>query len=60
MSIEEPIFWDYLEFYPYKDYDGVHDGGIKGISEKAPNEAKKSFREYMNAVEQTVIEDIKL
>ncbi len=42
-------FWEYLIFYPYEDdedYDGIHDGGIKGILEDAPNEAKQAFLQY--------------
>lgn len=40
-------FWEYLEFYPCEDepdYDGVHDGGIRGISEGAPESAKKRLQ----------------
>lgn len=42
-------FWHFLEFYPEEDeegYDGVHDGGIKGIKDDAPDSAKKQFAEY--------------
>lgn len=42
-------FWDYLDFYPEEDeegFDGIHDGGIKGIRDDAPDEAKKAFAEY--------------
>lgn len=42
-------FWDYVEMYPEEDepnFDGVHYGGIKGISDKAPDPAKKAFAEY--------------
>lgn len=42
-------FWDYLDFYPEEDeegFDGIHDGGIKGIRDDAPGEAKKAFAEY--------------
>lgn len=43
-------FWDYLEFYPEEDepdYDGIHDGGIKGIREDAPKAAKEAYLEYV-------------
>ncbi|MCI5592495.1 MAG: hypothetical protein PUG56_02020 [Ruminococcus sp.] len=43
----EPNFWDYLVFSPYEDelnYDGIHDGGIKGIKEDAPDWAKKHMK----------------
>lgn len=43
-------FWDYLEFYPEEDepdYDGIHDGGIKGISNDAPEAAKDAYFEYV-------------
>lgn len=39
---------EYLEYYPYSDeegYDGVHDGGLKGIKDNAPDWAKKIFYE---------------
>lgn len=42
-------FWDYVEFYPYEDeegYDGVHDGGIKGLREGAPAKAVKAYEKY--------------
>ena len=42
-------FWKYIEFYPDEDepdFDGVHYGGIKGISEDAPESARKAFAEY--------------
>ena len=42
-------FWDYLEYYPGEDeeeYDGIHDGGIKGLRKMAPDSAKKQFVEY--------------
>lgn len=44
-------FYDYLEFYPEEGeegYDGVHDGGWKGLREGAPEEAKKQYEEYMD------------
>ena len=43
-------FWDYIEYYPNEDeygYDGIHSGGIKGIREDAPQEAKLSFNEFV-------------
>lgn len=48
---EMSLFWDYLIFYPNEDeecFDGEHYGGIKGISNDAPDEAKKAFYQYMN------------
>lgn len=44
------VFWKYLEFYPMDDeegYDGVHDGGIKGIRSDAPLEAKVAYDEFL-------------
>ncbi|MDO5361968.1 MAG: hypothetical protein Q4F03_04880 [Eubacteriales bacterium] len=44
-------FWKYLEFYPEEDeegFDGVHYGGIKGIKEDAPDEAKIAYLNYIN------------
>lgn len=43
-------FWDYLLFYPEEDeegYDGVHNGGIKGIRTDAPAEAVKAYERYV-------------
>ena len=43
-------FIDYLEYYPGSDeegYDGIHDGGWKGLSPDAPEEAKKQYAEFM-------------
>ena len=40
------LFWDYLIFYPDEDeegFDGEHYGGIKGIRDDAPEEAKKEY-----------------
>lgn len=50
--MERPIWDDYVIMYPYDDepdYDGIHDGGIKGLRDDAPEEAKKAFDEYMEA-----------
>ena len=44
-------FDEYLEFYPSSNeegYDGIHDGGIKGLRDDAPESAKKAFQEYLN------------
>lgn len=63
MIDKEPAFWKYLEFYPCEDeegYDGVHDGGIKGISEDAPESAKKAFEEYKKEIEIAESKGIKL
>ena len=38
-------FDDYIETYTYEDeegYDGVHDGGIKGLRSDAPEYAVKA------------------
>ena len=51
---EMSLFWDYLIFYPneYEEgFDGEHYGGIKGISNDAPDEAKKAFRHYMKLMQ---------
>lgn len=42
-------FWDYAEFYPDEDeegYDGVHNGGIKGLCPGAPEKAVKAYEKY--------------
>ncbi len=56
-------FSDFLEQYPCEDepgYDGVHDGGIIGIREDAPESAKKAFAEYQNLMEKYEKEGIKI
>lgn len=50
---EQPVWWDYAEFYPHSDedgYDGQHDGGLKGIKENAPEDVKKAYEEYTKEV----------
>ena len=56
-------FWKYIEFYPDEDepdFDGVHYGGIKGISEDAPESARKAFAEYQKEQERFVKQGIKV
>lgn len=56
-------FWNYLEFYPEEDeegFDGIHSGGIKGIREDAPEEAKKAYKEYVKKKEKAQEQNIKL
>lgn len=41
---------EYAEFYPYEDeegYDGIHDGGVKGLKPNAPEKARKAYEEYL-------------
>ena len=48
-------FWEYVEFYPYrceKDYDGIHDGGIKGVRADAPESAKKAYAKWAKEEEE--------
>ncbi|MCD7847530.1 MAG: hypothetical protein LUG49_05840 [Oscillospiraceae bacterium] len=48
--MEKPIWWDYAIFYPYDDepdYDGIHDGEIKGLRDDAPEEVKEEFNRDM-------------
>lgn len=47
-------FWNFLEFFPDEaeaGFDGVHHGGIKGIRDDAPVEAKEAFQAYMTDTE---------
>ena len=56
-------FSDYLEQYPCEDepgYDGVHDGGIIGLCENAPESAQKAYTEYQNLMEKCRKEGIKI
>lgn len=49
------LFWGYLEFYPHEDaegYDGIHQGGIKGIKDNAPEEAKQAFAVYQEMIKE--------
>ena len=46
----KPRWLEYAIFYPSKDeegYDGVHDGGIKGVRDDTPDDIKKEFEEYL-------------
>ncbi|MCC8196256.1 MAG: hypothetical protein LIO49_05565 [Ruminococcus sp.] len=46
----KPIWWDYVIWYPCDDdpnYDGIHDGGIKGLRDDAPEEVKEEFNRDM-------------
>ena len=48
------VFYDYLEFYPGEDedgYDGVHDGGWKGVRDDAPDEVKQAYADYVTEQE---------
>ncbi len=65
MEVYEKLkkFWDYLEFYPDEDepnFDGVHYGGIKGIKDDAPDDAKKAYTEYQEEKEKLVKQGMKL
>ena len=43
-------FAEYVIYYPDEDdpdFDGEHYGGIKGLSDDAPEEAKYAFKKYM-------------
>ena len=47
-------FCDYLELYPYSDdpdYDGIHDGGYKGLRPDAPPEAVEAYARFCRDVE---------
>lgn len=65
MEIYENLekFWKYLEYYPDEDepgFDGVHYGGIKGVSNDAPESAKKAFTEYKKMQEELKEKGIKV
>lgn len=66
MSIEwEEVkdFWEYLEYYPEEDepgYDGIHDGGIKGISENAPQSVKEQYAVYAKKQEDATVQGVKI
>lgn len=56
-------FWDYLLFYPEEDeegFDGVHDGGIKGIKDNAPDEAVEAYGKYLKLVKDNRENGIKM
>lgn len=43
-------FAEYVIYYPEEDdpdFDGEHYGGIKGIADDAPEDAKYAFKKYM-------------
>lgn len=46
---------DWIEWYPTEDdedYDGVHDGGIKGAKKNAPPEIKEEIYIIMKDIEE--------
>lgn len=60
-SVEQ--FWDYLIFYPDEDeegYDGIHSGGIRGISDDAPENVKKAYHEYLESEKKNREQGIKV
>ena len=49
---------DYAEYYPYEGeegYDGVHDGGVKGLRDDAPADVVRQYKEYERALKNGVI-----
>lgn len=62
-ELEAAKFWKYLEFYPFEDdpdYDGIHSGGIKGIRDDAPDDAKSAFLKFQEELEDARKKGIKL
>lgn len=56
-------FHDYLEYFPCDDeegYDGVHNGGIKGLSPNAPESAKKAYEEFRKVEDDARSKGIKI
>lgn len=56
-------FWDYLEYYPEDDeegYDGIHNGGIKGISVNAPDAAKVDYNKWVAKCNEAKIRGLKI
>ena len=56
-------FIDYVEYYPMEDelgYDGVHDGGYKGLKPDASESAVKAWNEYVAMIEEAEKQGIKL
>jgi hypothetical protein len=56
-------FYEYIEYYPYSDeegYDGIHDGGWKGLREDAPEKAKKAYEKFRKMEEEAKKKGIKL
>lgn len=63
MTLVEPIWWEYVIFYPREDepdYDGVHDGGIKGLSVDAPEDVRKAFEQYLKEEAECKLRGIKM
>lgn len=65
MEIYENLkeFWEYLEFYPDEDepgFDGIHYGGIKNLSNDAPETAKIAFLKYQKEQEKWAKQGIKV
>lgn len=61
--MDQPIWWEYAEFYPgedEEDYDGIHDGGIKGLTIDAPEKARKAYEEYIRQETENKKQGIKI
>lgn len=46
---------EFAEYYAYADeegYDGVHNGGVKGMKEDAPEWAKKRYEKYIERLKE--------
>lgn len=64
-SLEElfSLFCDYLEYYPDEDsddYDGIHNGGWKGVKKGAPPEAMVAFKEFQETYEGAMSQGMKI
>lgn len=54
-----PLWLEYAILHPQpweEGFDGIHFGGIKGIRDDAPNEAKLEFLEYLHVVRNNFFE----
>lgn len=56
-------FIRYTEDYPSRGepgFDGVHDGGIKGLKPGAPDSAVKAYKKYQKMMRKAEREGVKL
>lgn len=56
-------FAKYIIFFPDEDdpdFDGEHYGGIKGLSDEAPEEARIAFESYMKELKKAQKESYKI
>ncbi|MBO5409480.1 MAG: hypothetical protein J6A61_08815 [Clostridia bacterium] len=53
----------YIVCYPCSDeegFDGIHDGGWKGVRDDAPDEAKQAFQKFLEEEKENLKNHVKV